>query len=202
MGFWGWPIATSDAAWRACEAALAIRREFIARGESKSTSANELRVGIGIATGRAIAGKIGTSEQVKVTVLGPVVNVAARLEKLTRTVQAPILIDGPTATSVKDHSSDQSLRLRRVALMKPVGMSSIVDVHELLPTTTELPELTSDSLDRYAQAWAAFQKGEWRLAEQQLDAVDATDRVRQFLAEYVKRHANNPPDNWNGVIEF
>ena len=50
-------------------------------------------MGIGIATGRAVAGKIGTVDQVKVTVFGPVVNLASRLEGMTKILHAPILLD-------------------------------------------------------------------------------------------------------------
>ena len=55
------------------------------------------RMGIGIATGRAVAGKIGTVDQVKVTVFGPVVNLASRLESMTKVLCVPILLDETTA---------------------------------------------------------------------------------------------------------
>jgi len=65
MGFWGWPFPQPDAVEKTCRAALAIRADLEAsRG---------FRAGIGIATGNAVAGKLGTAEQVKVTVFGPVV---------------------------------------------------------------------------------------------------------------------------------
>ena len=85
MGFWGWPLAQPDAAVRACLAALAIRAEFAATAQRPDDPLADFRVGIGIATGRAVAGKIGTVDQVKVTVFGPVVNLASRLEGMTKT---------------------------------------------------------------------------------------------------------------------
>ncbi len=69
MGFWGWPLPQTDAVVRACRAALAIRSAFEA-AEAGSPLA-DFRIGIGIASGRAVAGKIGTIDQVKVTVFGP-----------------------------------------------------------------------------------------------------------------------------------
>ena len=65
---------------RACRAALAVRAEFAAASEDEDHPLADFRVGIGIATGPAVAGKIGTVDQVKVTVFGPVVNLASRLE--------------------------------------------------------------------------------------------------------------------------
>ena len=64
----------------ACRAALAIRQAFEQIRQQPEHPLSDFRMGIGIAHGRAVAGKIGTSDQVKVTVFGPVVNLASRLE--------------------------------------------------------------------------------------------------------------------------
>jgi adenylate cyclase len=100
MGFWGWPLPQPDAAERACRTALAIRREFSAANRAGDPLRN-FRVGIGIASGRAVAGKIGTVDQVKLTVFGPVVNLASRLEGMTKQFKAPILMDEPTAAAIR-----------------------------------------------------------------------------------------------------
>ena len=89
MGFWGWPIPQEDAALRACRAALGIRAEFAASAAQPQHRLANFRAGIGIASGRAVAGKIGTVDQVKVTVFGPVVNLASRLEGMTRQLRRP-----------------------------------------------------------------------------------------------------------------
>ncbi|MGV3483028.1 MAG: adenylate/guanylate cyclase domain-containing protein, partial [Planctomycetaceae bacterium] len=70
MGFWGWPLDQSDAVRRAALAALAIRdafREQSSEPNARSASLHGFRCGIGLATGRAVAGRIGTVDQVKVT---------------------------------------------------------------------------------------------------------------------------------------
>src|SRR4029450_11982130 len=92
MGFWGWPIVQPDSVERACRAALGIRAAF-----GSEDVLSDFRVGIGMASGRAGAGKIGTVGQVKVRVFGPGVNLASRLETMTRQLRASILIDPPTA---------------------------------------------------------------------------------------------------------
>ena len=102
MGFWGWPLSQPDAIERACLAALAIRVEFEAAAKQQDHPLANFRMGIGLATGRAVAGRIGTVDQVKVTVFGPVVNLASRLEGMTKILQAPILLDEATARAVRD----------------------------------------------------------------------------------------------------
>ena len=79
MGFWGWPFETSSSVLNAAQAALAIRSEFEAAAAIPDHPLAGFRTGLGIATGKAVAGRIGTVDQVKVTVFGPVVNLAARL---------------------------------------------------------------------------------------------------------------------------
>jgi adenylate cyclase len=201
MGFWGWPLAASDAPLRACRAALAIRREFLSLDWTGRDERSDFRVGIGIATGRAVAGKIGPVEQVKVTVLGPAVNVAARLEALTKTIRAPILIDGQTAAVLRS-MNDPAFRVRRVAKVRPAGMVAVVDLHELLPSAEELPEVTAHDLAAYEKAWEACAAGDWKLAVEELSHASPADRVQAFLGRCLSRQGGTPPQNWNGVLEL
>ena len=102
LGFWGWPLALTDGPLPACRAALQIR-DFFAQASQKSQGALKgFRVGIGIATGRAIAGRIGTRDHAKIGIFGPVVNVASRLEGLTTKTGASILMDSITCLSSAD----------------------------------------------------------------------------------------------------
>ena len=66
-----------------CAAAAAMR---IRSDNRKAAAGDGFRCGIGIATGRAVAGRIGTVDQVKVTAFGPVVNLASRLEGIDQSV--------------------------------------------------------------------------------------------------------------------
>ncbi|MFG0262254.1 MAG: adenylate/guanylate cyclase domain-containing protein, partial [Novipirellula sp. JB048] len=98
MGFWGWPLLQSDQqnALRAANAAVQIRRLLA----SQQTPAAPLSHGIGIAIGNAVAGQIGTVDQVKVTAFGPVVNLASRLEGLTKPFGVQTIIDQATAEAL------------------------------------------------------------------------------------------------------
>ena len=70
-------------------AALAMYQVFLRSYSSPDNPLAGFKVGIGIGTGRAIAGRIGTREQVKVGVFGPVVNLAARLEFHDQAISRP-----------------------------------------------------------------------------------------------------------------
>ncbi len=200
MGFWGWPLPQQDAIERACLAALAIRDEFAATSGRSQHPLADFRIGIGIATGRAVAGKIGTSDQVKVTVFGPVVNIASRLEAMTRILHAPILLDATSAQYVREHMSSEQARVRRIACVRPYGMTKPVEVNELLPPASEFPELGDQDIANYEAALDALQSGDWEKAFERLHAVPAEDRVKDFLTMYIVQHNRVPPSDWNGVI--
>lgn len=202
MGFWGWPLAQEDAIERACRAALAIRREFVvAAGDPNHPLAN-FRVGIGMAAGRAVAGRIGTADQVKVTVFGPVVNLASRLEGMTKMLHAPILIDETAAAFVREKVAEATARTRRVARVRPYGSDEAVEVSELLPPVAELPELTDENLRSYEKALDQFTAGQWPEALELLHYVPARDRVKDFLTVFIAQHGRTPPRNWDGVVEL
>jgi adenylate cyclase len=200
MGFWGWPLAQPDAAVRACLAALAIRAQFAETAQLIDDPLTDFRVGIGIATGRAVAGKIGTVDQVKVTVFGPVVNLASRLEGMTKILHAPILIDERTAIVVRNQLAPKSARLRRVAVVKPYGLDRRVEVTELLPGVAEYPGLTDQNIADYEVALDDLLAGRWSQAFDRLHRVPAEDRVKDFLTVFIAQHNRTPPENWNGVI--
>ncbi len=194
MGFWGWPLAQPDAVERACRAALGIRAAFSA------PAMMGFRVGIGIASGRAFAGKIGSTDQVKVTVFGPVVNLAARLETMTKQLRASILIDPPTAAVLRSSAAASVARVRRLAKVRPVGLAAPLEVSELLPPAEELPDLSDAHLAAYETALAAFQAGDWNEALRRLHQVPPDDQAKDFLTVFIAQHNRTPPPNWDGSI--
>ena len=196
MGFWGWPLPQSDAVVRACRAALAIRAEFEAAPSTDGSPLADFRIGIGIASGRAVAGKIGTVDQVKVTVFGPVVNLASRLEGLTKTLQAPILLDEVSTRIARAQLLPQEASLRRVAKVRPAGLQAAIEVSELLPPDT----LSAEHVAAYEAALDALIAGDWKKAFHLLHHMPAEDEVKDFLAVYIAQHGRLPPANWEGVI--
>jgi len=192
MGFWGWPLAQHDAVERTCRAALAIRAEFQATAG--------FRAGMGIATGKAVAGKIGTVDQVKVTVFGPVVNLASRLEGMTKILRAAILVDEATARAVRRQVPPQVARVRRLAIVRPYGLDAPLEVSELLPPESQYPVLTDEHLAVYESALDAFLAGDWARAFGLLHRIPTEDRVKDFLTVYIAQHNRTPPPGWDGVV--
>ena len=202
MGFWGWPLAQQDAILRACRAALGIRQEFEAASRDPHSHLAGFHVGIGIATGRAVAGKIGTVDQVKVTVFGPVVNLASRLEGMTKVLRAPILVDQATARAIREQVPRDTARVRRLAVLRPYGMDMPLEVSELLPPVSDYPLLADEHLEYCERALDAFLAGRWSEAYELLHRTPTEDQVTDFLTVYIAQHNRIPPANWDGVISL
>ena len=200
MGFWGWPIEQPDAVERACRAALSIRAAFGEVALRDEHPLTDFRVGIGVATGPAVAGKIGTVDQVKVTVFGPVVNLASRLEAMTKVLRAPLLIDEQTARRVRTEVSPDVARVRRVAKVRPYGLEAAVEVSELLPPVGDFPQMSDQHIAAYEHALDALQARDWDDAFHWLHQVPADDRVKDYLTVFIAQHNRMPPPDWDGVI--
>ena len=200
MGFWGWPLAQEDAVMRTCRAALAVRIAFDEAAQQSDSPLAGFNAGIGVATGRAVAGNIGTADQAKVTVFGPVVNLASRLEGMTKILRAPILLDERTATAVREQVPRDVARVRRVAVVRPYGLDKSLEVSELLPPESTYPKLTDQHIGFYESGLDAFLAGAWREAYELLRHVPTDDLVSDFLTVYIAQHKRTPPADWDGVI--
>ena len=200
MGFWGWPLAQEDAVLRTCRAALAVRAEFEAAAQQPDSPLAGFNAGIGVATGRAVAGNIGTVDQAKVTVFGPVVNLASRLEGMTKILRAPILLDEHTATAIRQQVPREVARVRRVAVVRPYGLDTPLEVSELLPPESQYAKLTDQHVGFYESGLDAFLAGAWREAYELLRHVPTDDLVTDFLTVFIAQHKRTPPPDWDGVI--
>jgi adenylate cyclase len=159
-------------------------------------------VGIGIAHGPAVAGKIGTPEQVKFTVFGPVVNLASRLEGMTKQLRVPILIDDATAGIVRARLPKYTGRVRKLARVLPYGSERPLVVSELLPSASDLPELSDEDLATYEAAFEAFSAGRWDEAYRLLHRLPAEDRAPDFLNPIITSQNRVAPPGWDGIVKM
>ena len=103
MAVWGAPFAHEDDAERAVRAALDMRRALrVYNKERLARGVPLIETGIGITMGEAISGNIGSEQRMDYTVIGDTVNVASRLESLTKTYEHKILINEAIYLEVRD----------------------------------------------------------------------------------------------------
>ena len=97
LAYFGAPIDQDDHALRAVQCALAMQREVEAMAASATAAPwLGLRTGIGVHSGAAIVGSIGSPRRREYTIVGDAVNLASRIEGLTKELGHAILISGST----------------------------------------------------------------------------------------------------------
>lgn len=132
VAFWGAPLACADQADRAVEAALAIIEEVDRLNARRAPSgAPPLRVRIGIESGRALVGDLGTPFRSTYTAVGDCINFASRLERFARDLPAQVIIGAIANGMMTRHAS---LPLGRHALR---GTDTVI---ELFTVKTDPPE--------------------------------------------------------------
>jgi len=104
LAIFGSPLnPAADHAARAVRCALRMRDALGAFNQAQAAAGlPEIRAGFGVATGEVIAGNVGSERKVEYTVIGDAVNLAARLQELSRDLGEPILVAGPTAERARD----------------------------------------------------------------------------------------------------
>jgi len=101
MVIWGAPVAHDDDPARAVRAAIDIRRELVDFNKQRvSVGKREIKIGVGINTGKVVAGYIGSSQTMSYSVVGDTVNTAARLCSAAKAGE--IIISEITHTKIKD----------------------------------------------------------------------------------------------------
>jgi adenylate cyclase len=190
----------------AVRTALGMRQELLKlNGKWKVEGRTELGFGVGINHGEAIIGNIGSyepHERLDPTVIGDCVNLASRLESLTRIYTVDILIGPSVSELVKDE-----FHLRSVARVQVKGKTEPVDVYTLIGSR-------NDSIDPELLKWmASYEEGIGKFRDR--DFVEAKILFSRFLEFYpddflakmylerALEYEQQPPDQaWNAVEVF
>ena len=203
VGFWGWPEAggdkqsIADNLERAAKVALQIRDRF-----HRGAYGPQFRCGIGIAHGKTMAGRLGTLDLAKVDVYGTVVNLASRLESLTKQLGVSIIIDEATSEGLNAiQPQRRGWRTRRLARIRPAGMNKHHLISELLPQENDPSNTVPENLRRsWERVINHFLDKEWSHARADLEYLPDTDLLANFLRDYMKQFNYTAPENWDGVI--
>jgi class 3 adenylate cyclase len=128
MALFGAPIAHPDDPERAVRTALDMVRRLDALNRRWAGSGGpHLRIGIGVHTGEVVAGQIGPDDRIEYSVIGDPVNLASRIEGLTKEVGATILVSAATASRL-----DAGFRFGNRTVVPVRGKEAPVEVVEVL----------------------------------------------------------------------
>jgi adenylate cyclase len=171
MAFWNAPVDVEDHATRACRAALAMRAAlqslndadafgFAARGMAEPN----VRIGIGLNTGLACVGNMGSAKRFNYSAMGDVVNVAARIEAATKDFGVDILVSEQVALAAR------GIALLEAGEIKLKGTSRPTRLFAVLGTTAEAEARGFAALQRlHGELLQAIADGDSARAEALMD---------------------------------
>ncbi|PKO72943.1 MAG: adenylate/guanylate cyclase domain-containing protein, partial [Betaproteobacteria bacterium HGW-Betaproteobacteria-17] len=200
MAFWNAPVDLADHATRAVQTALdmqaalpQLNREFAARGWP------DVKIGIGVNTGRMSVGNMGSEFRMSYTVMGDAVNLGSRLEGITKQYGVGILA---TQTTVE---ADPVHAFMKVDDVRVKGKETPVAIYEPLGAKDGLADPVRQDAADFEAAFARYQAQDWDAAEAALRALNAR-APRTLYDIYLERIAHfrevPPPADWDGVFVY
>ncbi len=157
MAMWGAPDDQPDHATRACRAALSMFGMLPKLNDRWEPILGEpLNIGIGVNSGIAQVGNVGSAIKFKYGALGNTVNMASRVQGATKYLKAPLLITDSTQAQLKN-----AFGTRRLCQVKVVNIAQPVTLFELIGPTNERQV---GLIAAYERALEEFTKGEFRPA--------------------------------------
>lgn len=193
IAFWNAPLDVPDHADRVVRAALRCQARLAEmRPALKARCGHDLHMRIGINTGPAVVGNMGSHERFDYTMLGDAVNLAARLEGANKQFG--------TYTMLSHHTREglgEGFALRELGRLAVVGRKAPVTVYEPLPA--EFAPARRDALEIFARGLALFYGGELAAAGAAFAACAAHDPAAAAYADKCRSLAGQSLEGWQGV---
>jgi adenylate cyclase len=208
IAFWNAPLDMADHAARACAAALAMEAALDRLNEGLRAEAQgdggrvpmSLGMGVGINTGDCVVGNLGSQHRKNYSVLGDPVNLAARLESLTKFYGLGILVSESTKLLAP------GLALLEVDLVAVFGKADAVHIYAVLGGAGVAQSEGFRRLsDGHARMLVAYRRQEWAsaraLLEQCRNLDGRLDRLHRLYDARIAEFEREPPGaDWDGVF--
>jgi len=197
MAFWGAPLPHENHAEAGVKTALLMSRELKKCNEEwKKFNYPEIKIGIGLNTGEAVVGNIGSHERFDYTVIGDNVNLASRLEGLTKFYGVGIIVSESTAAAVKD-----KFVLRQIDCVAVKGKMQEVKIYEVLGFFEEKEKYTK-LIEKFRQGFELYLKKDWFAAKKIFEEIlneNPDDGPSKVLKERVEEFLAASPADFDGV---
>ncbi len=199
MAFYGAPIVMEDHPLKACMAVVEMKRRLRELQESwRKAGLEEIYCRMGVNSGKATVGNMGSRTRMDYTAMGDAVNLASRLEGANKFYETSAMISGSTYEKVKDR-----LETRHLDIIRVVGKSEPVSIYELMAEKGSLPDKVYDMLEKYNKGREHFVRQDWKEARQMFRQglkVIPDDGPCRVYVERCETYMKSPPKKgWDGV---
>jgi len=201
MAFWGAPEPNPQHALAACTAALRCQQTVNQlAGEWEKRGLPPFATRIGIHTGEAVVGNIGSAARLNYTLIGDAVNLASRLEGLNKYYGTAILISEATFQEAK------GVLARPLDWVSVKGKTQAVLVYELLGLKGEVSRDDENLVELYGRALAHYRAQDWASALQLFEEVlrlrPGDPPAQQMVGRCQSYAVQGPGNDWDGVYRM
>jgi adenylate cyclase len=208
MAFWVSPFsAGDDHASDACLAALA-QQEAVVQLRAQLPEITgirrdppELAIRMGIATGEAVVGTIGSDSSRSYTVIGDTVNLASRLESINKLYGTSLILSEETY-----RMAQHVIEARELDLITVAGKAEPVRIYEAMGRVDEIAPEQIQLREMYANGLGAYRRQDWDEAQRYFESCQLGDTddgpSRLFIERISLLRSSPPPADWDGVWHF
>ncbi len=197
MAVWGAPLPVEDAEKKAVDAALGCRAALDAFNRDvvgQYLAGGRMGTRLGIATGHAIAGNMGSAERLNYTVTGDMVNLASRLEGANKEYGTTLMISELTAKGLGD-----GYVLRRLDRLIVKGKSEPIVVYEVLGRRGEVAHDVEARAAAFERALALHDARKFSAALEVFETLAPDDPPSEVYADRCRSYLSAPPARgWKG----
>jgi adenylate cyclase len=198
MAFWGAPLDIPDHAARACRAALEMASALTRLQERwQQQGRPRIDIGIGLNTGPMLVGNMGSERRFNYTIMGDSVNLASRLEGVTKSFGTRIIVSESTRAEALSVGTFRELDMIRVK-----GKTKPVTIYELLGPSEEQARY-ADLIERFSEALQRYREGHWPAALALFEKLQKDypndGPTRTFIERCATLIEESPTEVWDGV---
>ena len=200
MALFGAPVSYEDNARRAAAAACEMREVLpsVELGDLVLPEGMKFNIGIGIHYGDVTVGSLGSADKTDYTCIGDTVNLASRLEGLTKVYGSMVLV----SESVKDDCPEGEFTFRYLDDVRVKGKAKAVPIFAVDRSPSEFPPAYKDA---YTKGMELYKQGIWNLGKEYFEKALAAvggDKAAKLMLSRCEEFIANPPDHWVGAIAF
>ncbi|MCH9704700.1 MAG: adenylate/guanylate cyclase domain-containing protein [Proteobacteria bacterium] len=199
MAFWNAPLDDPKHAKNSVLAALDMQTAMQELSDSlEKKGFKKMELGVGICTGDANVGNMGSNLRMTYTAIGDTVNLASRTESLTKFYSCSILVTETTRDQCAEDIAFRPVdlvqvkgRKKPVLLYQPIGLSHLLQAEQI------------KNLEHFEQMRQLYLAGDFNAANEKLQSyiqLAPDDRLANVYQLRIKDLLENPPQEWDGIV--
>lgn len=198
MAFWGAPLKIENHAYKACLAALENQKKLSdLRKKWKKEGKPEIHIRIGINTGEAIVGNMGSENRFDYTAIGDNINLGSRLEGIGKEYGTEIIISESTYEQVKDNFLCRELDKIRVK-----GKNNAIKIYELVDKKESANSEQENIITTFEKALELYRNKDFLSAQKLFEELKDDTPSEVFKKRCEKYLIHTPSDDWDSVYTF